>query len=188
MRALFLSLVLLSVAIAQVPTPEADELFTKGDFAGAALQFKRITDANPEDGRAWFRLGAALHRSGKYTESVQAFQAAIEHQFQAFAMAGVARAYAALNQPDKAIEWLERSAAAGFGQLPFIDNDPGFAKLKTEARFIAAHQRILMNSKPCTAAPQYQQFDFWVGEWDVEVAGQKVARSLIEKISDGCIV
>ena len=43
-----------------------------------------------------------------------------------------------------------------------------------------------MNAKPCTAGPEYQQFDFWVGEWDVEVSGQKVARSRIEKISDGC--
>ena len=53
---------------------------------------------------------------------------------------------------------------------------------------MAAHERIRMNSKPCTAGPEYQQFDFWVGEWDVEVGGQKVARSRIEKISDGCIV
>ncbi len=186
---LFLPIVFVSLAIAQIPTPEGDSLFAKGDFAGAAREFKRITDANPEDGRAWFRLAASLNRIGKYEEAIQAFQAAIKYQFQApFAMAGVARGYAALNQPDQAIDWLERSAKAGFGQLPFIDNDPGLAKLKADPRFIAAHQRIRMNSKPCTVAAEYQQFDFWLGEWDVEVAGQKVARSRIEKISDGCIV
>src|SRR5258708_4900200 len=178
MRVLFLSLLLLPIATAQVPTVEGDALFPKGDFAGAAREFKRTTEANPEDGRAWFHLGAALHRLGKYEQAVEAFQTAIKDQFQApFAMAGVARGYAAANQPDKAIDWLERSAKAGFGQLPFIDSDPGFAKLKSEPRFIAAHQRIRMNSKPCTVGPEYQQFDFWLGEWDVEVAGQKVARS-----------
>ena len=54
--------------------------------------------------------------------------------------------------------------------------------------FAAARERIRINSKPCTTAPEYKHFDFWLGEWDVEVAGRKVARSRIEKISDGCIV
>ena len=38
---------------------------------------------------------------------------------------------------------------------------------------------------PCSA-PEYHQFDFWVGNWDVYNArGQHVARSLIEKVY-GC--
>jgi hypothetical protein len=41
--------------------------------------------------------------------------------------------------------------------------------------------------KPC-AAPEYRQFDFWVGSWDVFPTGraQLVAHSLIEGVYNGC--
>jgi hypothetical protein len=40
---------------------------------------------------------------------------------------------------------------------------------------------------PC-AAPEYHQFDFWAGRWDVyNKAGQMVAHSLIEPVYGCCI-
>lgn len=42
---------------------------------------------------------------------------------------------------------------------------------------------------PC-AGPEHRQFDFWVGGWDVYVTGQnkQVARSLIERLYNGCAI
>ena len=40
---------------------------------------------------------------------------------------------------------------------------------------------------PCSSA-EHHRFDFWVGDWDVQVSGQVVAGSRIEKSADGCIV
>lgn len=44
-------------------------------------------------------------------------------------------------------------------------------------------------SNPC-ASTEYRAFDFWVGEWDVYETGTdtRVARSRIEKVSNGCAV
>jgi hypothetical protein len=42
--------------------------------------------------------------------------------------------------------------------------------------------------KSCTQSPEYRRFDFWVGEWDVEVGGQVVAKSSIQSVADGCII
>lgn len=41
---------------------------------------------------------------------------------------------------------------------------------------------------PACASAEYAQFDFWVGRWDVYRTGgdRMVARSLIEKLYDGC--
>ena len=41
----------------------------------------------------------------------------------------------------------------------------------------------------CAAEP-YRQFDFWIGKWDVRPAGKDVivARSLIERLYDGCAI
>jgi hypothetical protein len=169
------------------PTPEGDALFGKQDWAGAAREFKTATERSPEDGRAWFRLGASFHRMGQYHDA--AFERAVQYQFQTpMAMAGVARAYAALNDPAKAIEWLNKAGAAGFAQMTFVDSDPHLSALKACPEFAAIHERIRLNGKPCVTGAEYRQFDFWVGEWDVEVSGRKIAHSRIEKIADGCII
>lgn len=45
---------------------------------------------------------------------------------------------------------------------------------------------------PCKTQPEYRQFDFWVGEWDVEVkgapAGRPKPRSSIQLILNDCVV
>ena len=45
------------------------------------------------------------------------------------------------------------------------------------------------NSAPC-AAPEYRQFDFWLGDWDVfEREGvTKAARVRVDRILDGCVL
>ncbi|UCD24243.1 MAG: hypothetical protein JSW51_14670 [Gemmatimonadota bacterium] len=42
--------------------------------------------------------------------------------------------------------------------------------------------------KPCSA-PEYRQFDFWIGEWDVtNPQGQPAGNSVITKTLDGCVI
>jgi len=43
---------------------------------------------------------------------------------------------------------------------------------------------------PACATPEYRQFDFWVGRWDVYPtgAGKLVAHSLIERLYGGCAI
>jgi hypothetical protein len=40
------------------------------------------------------------------------------------------------------------------------------------------------------AAPEYRQFDFWAGDWDVSDVGSpiKVARARVDLILDGCVL
>jgi tetratricopeptide (TPR) repeat protein len=171
------------------PTPEADALFAKQDWASAAREFKAVTERQPADGRAWFRLGSALHRLARYEEARDAFRHAIENQFQGpYAMAGIAREYSAENDPGKALEWLAKSAKAGFAQPGFIDSDASFAALKSAPGYAAVRADIEKNAKPCLRNPQARQFDFWVGEWDVQVQGKIIANSSIQTIADGCII
>lgn len=44
-----------------------------------------------------------------------------------------------------------------------------------------------MNLTPC-AAPEFRQFDFWKGEWDVTSQGHPAGHSRIEVILDGCVI
>jgi len=42
-------------------------------------------------------------------------------------------------------------------------------------------------TKPC-AALEYRQFDFWVGDWNVEEKGKPAGTNRVESILKGCIV
>lgn len=54
--------------------------------------------------------------------------------------------------------------------------------LLAAAPSVAAQQQ----APPCTA-PEYRQFDFWVGSWNVfNPAGQQVGTNTIERTLDGC--
>ena len=44
---------------------------------------------------------------------------------------------------------------------------------------------------PCPSSPQWRQFDFWLGEWEVHDSldgGKVIARSTIDKSTNDCIV
>lgn len=45
------------------------------------------------------------------------------------------------------------------------------------------------NPQPCRSQPEYRQFDFWVGEWEVrDENGQILGSSKVELILDGCVI
>lgn len=42
---------------------------------------------------------------------------------------------------------------------------------------------------PCSSDPEYRQFDFWIGEWEVYAkSGKKAGDSKIELILDSCVI
>lgn len=171
------------------PAAEGEALFQKQDWAGATKAFQSAVQKDPQDGRSWFRLGSTLYRLGRNAESRAAYQKAIENKFQApYGMAVVARSYAHDGDPVKAAEWLNRAATAGFPGLKFVDTDPDFEKVKADAGFAKARENIARIAQPCLYTSEYRLFDFWVGEWTVEVSGKVIADSRIEKILDGCVV
>ncbi|MGH9902565.1 MAG: tetratricopeptide repeat protein, partial [Pyrinomonadaceae bacterium] len=157
---------------------------------GAAKAYEAIVKRDPSDGRAWFRLGQSLHSAGKYAGAADAFQRAAERGFQApGAMVRAARAYARMNEKDKAIEWLDKGVQAGFGQYQALGADADMASLRDEARFKDAVARAERNAKPCASTPEHRQFDFWVGEWDVQTPqGQLAGTNSVQSILDGCVV
>jgi tetratricopeptide (TPR) repeat protein len=166
---------------------EGDVLFAKQDWAGAAKEYRKVVDQQPADGRSWFRLGASLVRSGQGEEGRKALEKAIENKFQApFAMAIIARTFAHEGDGAKSTEWLNRAGDAGFQQISFVQGDAEFEKVKSGAGFADAAAKVDHNAHPCKYKPENRQLDFWLGEWDVQVAGQTIASSRIETLLDGC--
>ena len=176
------------LAIAQ--TEDANALFQKQDWAGAARLYETAVRANPADGASWFRLGTCLHRLNRNQESRQAFHKALNLNFQPLqAMVVIARSHFKDGDPAEGVRWLKQATDGGFANPGLLDNDPDLARAKTLPEVAKLRERVAANANPCLTQPEYRQFDFWVGEWDVMAVGAPgPVHSRIERLLDGCII
>ena len=101
----------------------------------------------------------------------------------AFALIRLARARAANGESEAALAALEAWFATGSGAYQVAMSLPEFESLRGDARFAA----IVDPRKPCNT-PEFRQFDFWLGDWDVESAAAPgtTSRNLITLANDGC--
>jgi Flp pilus assembly protein TadD len=59
-------------------TDAAGELARKGDYAGAALQWSKAIEVDPEDGKARYRLAYALDKQGQLEQSIEQYRKSVE--------------------------------------------------------------------------------------------------------------
>jgi tetratricopeptide (TPR) repeat protein len=178
-----------SIVSASAPSAEeANEYFSAQDWENSASAYAEITQVEPENNQAWFRLGLSLQRLDRYSDAVPAYEAALEHGFfNIQVMISLARVYSLMNQPDMAISWLRQATDAGLGAVQLLNNDPDFANARTSSDFQEILAAADQNARPCEFDERYRQWDFWIGEWDVfGPGGQQAGTNRIEKISNGC--
>ena len=168
--------------------PEADTMYQSGKWKEAAAAYEEITRNEPDNGQAWFRLGTSLHSVGDYRGALVAFQhgEAINHN--PLVMFSLAESFARLGEKNNAFEWLERSAQAGFAQIARLKGDADLSEMRSDPRFAELLKTVDRTIHPCMYAPEYRQFDFWIGEWDVFVQGKHVGANNVQQLVDGCIV
>jgi tetratricopeptide (TPR) repeat protein len=169
---------------------EADALYQAQKWAEAAKAYETVTKAEPSNNRAWSRLGMALQAMGQYVKAIEAYQ----HATQAGAanpatLYNLATAYSKTNNREKAFEWLQKAVAAGFAQVKQLEADADLTTLRDDARFKEVVAQAQKNATPCAASPEHRQFDFWIGEWDVQnPQGQSAGTNIIQSILGGCVI
>lgn len=59
----------------------------------------------------------------------------------------------------------------------------------TSGRTIIAQTQPQAAASPCATRAEHRQFDFWIGEWNVETPqGQRAGFNSIQRILDGCVI
>ena len=113
------------------------ELESKGkDWSRVRDGAEQVLARSPRSGRAWFNLGYATHYLGDHLEAAEAFSRAAELGYKTSVSAyNVGCAYAQGGEPERAIDWLERSAAEGFEVKSRVMDDPDLAPLHAHPRF-----------------------------------------------------
>jgi hypothetical protein len=102
----------------------------------------------------------------------------------------LACAYARLNNKDKVFAVFDPLMASGFFQPEQLSADQDLANLRDDPRYKGLLAQAQKSSRPCTASPEYRQFDFWIGEWEVQVngSGQPAGKSSVQLILGDCII
>jgi hypothetical protein len=163
---------------ASAPVPAAagrPDCFGPGDWPAVEQACAKLTKAEPNNGRAWFRLGRARQSQGRFESAVEAYLQAEGIGHNPNVMVSLSAAYAKLGRQEDALKWLEAAAAAGFSEPAVVRRDESFAGLAGNPRFEASLAKIDTASRPCASLPEARQFDFWVGKWEVRTPQEDLA-------------
>ncbi len=188
MSSILLALALLSSPQTD-PLEEAVRLFAAEDWEGASAAYRKLVADSPDDGRAWLRLGIALQRLDRHEEAVAALRRADALGFlPPITRFEIARSSALLGNAESALDFLEGAVEAGYAQPDQLADTTAFASLSESARFQAAVARARVNAEPCEHIPEFRQFDFWLGDWNVTARGSQAGTNRIEKLEGGCLL
>jgi hypothetical protein len=169
---------------------DAEKLYLANDWTKAAPAYEALTKENPSNSQAWYRWGVSLAGLGQYQKAIDCYDKADGLGFHKFSVLfRKAKAYARLGDKEKAFAMIDAIFATGQGPSG-MDSDADLLLLKDDPRFAKDVDKADALVRPCAHQAEYQQFDFWVGEWDVKQTGasQVVGASSIQKILDGCVV
>lgn len=166
---------------------KANQYVQKQDWQNAIQTYLSITNLDPKDGRAWFRLGFSYHSLGEYEKAIEAYIKSIEIGNNPAVMYNLACTYAKTGNKDKAFEWLETIVGKGFNQIDQLKNDKDFASLHSDARYVEIVKKVEKVARPCVYSPEARQFDFWVGQWDVKTQdGNLAGTNTIQQVVGDC--
>jgi tetratricopeptide (TPR) repeat protein len=178
--------------VAQTRPPaaqEADALFQAQKWAEAARAYETITKSDPSNARAWNRLGQSLQTMGRYQQAIEAYQHAVLIGSNPVIMYNLAVVYSRMKDQERAFEWLRKAVGAGYAQEKQLATDTSLELLRADPRFKEVMAQAQRNARPCAASPEHRQFDFWIGEWDVQNSqGQPAGSSSIQLILGDCTI
>jgi len=169
----------------------ADKAYQAHDWNASEAAYASLTQKASANARFWYRLGTAQKSLGKYDAALASFAKAESAGSPRYlSQYAVAEIQALNGNPAAAFTALDEALKAGYAlpdqlsadaDLISLHNDPRFAKILDQAKRAQA---------PCKFAPEFRQFDFWIGEWSVVTAkGEMPAGdSRIELTLGDCVI
>ena len=169
---------------------DAETLFQAGEWAKAADAYAIRTAADPQDAAAWFQLAVSARQAERYSVAINALTKAEDLEFAPVRISFErARLSVLSDDADGAVEELQAIASSGFTGVNFITGDPLLSTLEGQAEYDALVAEMSVQAFPCEHDELFAEFDFWVGEWDVHVAGGTFAGSnVIRRAERGCVL
>jgi tetratricopeptide (TPR) repeat protein len=156
--------------------------------------YRQLLAESPEHEQAWYRLAqahialnqgqAAMEANARLHEARQVPMPLVWYQqAQARMLAG---------DPEDAVKALQQAVKAGYSNTGELHNNSLWDGVRESASFQAVVLGADKNLRPCLHDARYQQFDFWLGEWEVygnpEKTGPLFGHNSIRKTEQGCLL
>ena len=179
-----------------ITAAQADTLFQKSDWPAVAKAYTAISQREPTNALAWFRLGAARHALAEYDAAIPAYEKARELNFQVVSVEfRLARIHALKKDADRAVQALQRAVTAGFNNSIQVTTQADFANIREDAKFKALLADMDRRRFPCRTGEAQQQLNYWIGEWNVFAwnpngpnGAAQLGVNIIEPILDHCVL
>jgi tetratricopeptide (TPR) repeat protein len=169
------------------PIEKADALFNESRWAEAGSAYRTITATDPKNGAAWQNLGECFLQQHKASEAAVAFERAIQIPFRpVLNKVNLARVYGDANDHAKALAELQEIIESGNGGRvrPIVLASSEFTQWKDDPEF----KNLIERMTPCRS-PEYREFDFWIGDWEVQTPnGQPAGHNQVTLEQEGCLL
>jgi tetratricopeptide (TPR) repeat protein len=194
-RQLLLVAVLLAAAgysSAQAGMERAEDLLKHQQWAKAEEEYRKVTDKEPSNGKAWYGLGSAALALKEYEAARVAFQKSVNlKQNLPFSLYNLACADALSGKAPEALSSLRQLITVSPLMLTLgAVKDPDLAGLRGNAEFQQILEQAAVAVAPCLHDPRNRAFDFWIGDWDVfdTKSRDKVGESHVELSLEKCVL
>lgn len=184
----FLSCQLMALQ-AQNLKESALEKFNNQEWEAAAKDYLKYLKKSDGDSADWYNLAIAYSRQEKHEDAVKYYREALERKYNVqFIYWGISKSYAMMKDESKMLDALNEGAENGLGTFALLQSDPAFANYQDSEKFKEVLEKVELNAYPCLSNENYRHFDFWIGEWDVYVQGNKVGENSITIAKGGCAI
>ena len=186
---LLLSCIISIQVMGQSLIESANTKFGNQDWEGAIKDFTKYLKKEKADSSAWYNLAMSYKNLENYDKSIESFRKAKETNFnQYFVDFNLAKVYALQDDTNNMYKTLESTAENGFPAYTRLKTDTEFAGYQDQDKFKAILSKVELNAYPCLSSDISRHFDFWIGEWEVFVNGNKVGDNSITRAPGGCAI
>jgi len=171
----------------------AEQAYAAKQWTQASELYLRLTKLDPSNAFWWIRLGECYRRTSNFDAARPAIEKAEQLGYQPLIVKmNMAALDAASGKTEEALGLIDQLADAGFPAYRFLDEDDAFAELRASPRFRTAHEKMVLAAEPCKHPeqnPEYRQFDYWVGDWEVyNKFGAVSGHNRVQLILGDCVV
>lgn len=175
--------------ISQSLVENANTKFGNQDWEGAVKDYTKYLKKNKSDSSAWYSLAMSYKNLENYDKAIESFKIARQTNFnQYFVDFNLSKVYALQDDTKNMYLTLTKTAENGFPAYSRLKNDVEFADYKQDEQFKSILDQVELNAYPCLSGDNTRHFDFWIGEWEVFVNGNKVGDNSITRAPGGCAI
>ena len=194
----YLLIALVCLSLVQFPKAQsytvtlADSFFVTNNWKKSVDAYTWLIENSKttKPGIAWYRIAIANYTLHSFTNAIHAFKNAIAYSKNPLAMYNLACSFNQLGLKDSCYVWLQTALEKGFSGYDKVILNEDLSTLRNEERFKVFLNKLKAIDYPCSSSPEYRQFDFWIGEWNVfdTKTGNPAGKSKIELLLRECVL